>query len=126
MANWTPQSWIGSQFGLLAQFLTPPPGLVSPGAWGTEERLRELFGDRISSLETRPQQLEICYHDTAGLFELFRDWFGPVSTTWHTLDTPQRKKFRDSWIALADKFNVARDGTCEIPFEYLEVVAVKA
>ena len=126
MANWTPQSWIGSQFSLLAQFLTPPPGLVSPGAWGTEKRLRELFGDRISSLETRPQQLEICYHDTAGLLELFRDWFGPVSTTWHTLDTPQRKKFRDSWIALADKFNVARYGTCEIPFEYLEVVAVKA
>lgn len=39
---------------------------------------------------------------------------------------PQREKFQDSWIALADKFNIARDGTCEMPFEYLEVVAVKA
>jgi ubiquinone/menaquinone biosynthesis C-methylase UbiE len=126
MANWTPQSWIGSQFSLLAHFKPPPPGLVSPGVWGTEEWLRNLFGDRVSALETRQQHLDICYHGTAGLFELFREWFGPVSTVWRTLAEPQREKFRDSWIALANQFNVARDGTCEIPFEYLEVVAVKA
>lgn len=126
MANWTPQSWMGSQFALLGQFVPPPSGLVPPGVWGTEEWLRELFGDRVSSLETRRLQVEICYHDTTGLFELFCEWFGPVSTVWHTLAEPQREKFRDSWIALADKFNIARDGTCEMPFEYLEVVAVKA
>jgi SAM-dependent methyltransferase len=126
MANWTPQSWIGSQFALLAQFVPPLPGLVSPGMWGTEEWLRELFGDRVSSLVARRQQVEICYYDTTGLFELFCEWFGPVSTVWRTLAGPQRERFRDSWIALADKFNIARDGTCEIPFEYLEVVAVKA
>jgi ubiquinone/menaquinone biosynthesis C-methylase UbiE len=126
MANWTPQSWIGSQFALLTQFVPSPPGLVSPGVWGTEERVRELFGDRVLSLETRRQQVEICYHDTTGLFDLFREWFGPVATVWRTLAEPQREKFRDSWITLADEFNVARDGTCEMPFEYLEVVAVKA
>jgi hypothetical protein len=75
---------------------------------------------------TRRAQVEICYHDTTGLFELFREWFGPVSMVWGTLAGPQREKFRDSWIALADTFNIARDGTCEMPFEYLEVVAVKA
>lgn len=126
MANWTPRSWIGSQFGLLAQFVPPPAGLVSPGAWGTEQWLRELFGDRVSSLETRPEHVDICYPDTTALFELFRDWFGPVSAVWRTLDNPRREEFRNRWIALADEFNVARDGTCEIPFEYLEVVAVKA
>jgi O-methyltransferase domain len=82
---------------------------VPPSAWGTEERLRELFSDRVSSLETKRQHVEICYHDTAALFELFREWFGPVSTVWHTLEKPQREKFRDSWIALAEDFNVARD-----------------
>lgn len=53
MANWTPQSWVGSLFGLSAKFLAPPPGLVAPSAWRTEERLRELFGDRLSALEIR-------------------------------------------------------------------------
>jgi ubiquinone/menaquinone biosynthesis C-methylase UbiE len=126
MANWTPRSWIGSQFGLLAQFVPLPPGLVSPGAWGTEQWLCELFGDRVSSLETRQEHLDICYYSTTGLFELFRDWFGPVSTVWHTLDKPQQEEFRNRWVALADEFNTARDGTCDIPFDYLEVVAVKA
>jgi ubiquinone/menaquinone biosynthesis C-methylase UbiE len=126
MVNWTPQSWAGAQFGLVAQFVPPAPGVVPPSAWGTEERVRELFSDRVSSLETTRQHAEVCYHDTAGLFELFREWFGPVSTVWHTLEKPQQEKFRDSWIALAEEFNVARDGTCEIHSDYLQVIAVKA
>lgn len=126
MANWTPQGWGGSQFGLAAQFLPPPPGLVPPSAWGTEERLRELFGDRISSLETRREHADLCYQNTTIMFEVFREWFGPITTVWQALEKPQQEKFRDAWIALGEKFNVARDGTCEIRAEYLEVVAVKA
>jgi ubiquinone/menaquinone biosynthesis C-methylase UbiE len=126
MANWTPQGWAGAQFVLAAQFLPPPPGLMPPSAWGTEERLRELLGDRISSLKTRRQYTDMCYHDPTAYFELYREWFGPVSTIWHTLEEPHRKRFRDGWISIAEKFNVARDGTCEIPADYLEVVAVKA
>jgi hypothetical protein len=41
------------------------------------------------------------------------------------LEEPHRERFRDGWISLAEKFNVARDGTCEIPSEYLQVVAIK-
>ncbi|MDQ4104494.1 MAG: class I SAM-dependent methyltransferase [Actinomycetota bacterium] len=126
MANWLPQGWAGLQFGLVAQFLPPPPGLAPPSVWGNEDWLRELFGDRVSSLETRRQHVEICYHDTAGLFELFREWFGPVATVWHALDKAQQEKFRGNWIALAEDFNAAQDGTCEIHSDYLEVVAVKA
>jgi hypothetical protein len=43
-----------------------------------------------------------------------------------SFEEAHRERFRDGWISLADKFNVARDGTCEIPSEYLGVVAVKA
>lgn len=126
MANWTPQGWAGGQFALTAQFLPPPPGLVPPSAWGTEERLRELFGDRICALETRLEQVEMCHHDALSMFELFRDWFGPVSALWQALDKPQQEKFRDAWIAHGERFNAAHDGTFEIHSEYLEVVAVKA
>lgn len=125
MANWTPQSWVGSQFDLIAEFLPPPPGLVPTSAWGTEERLRELFGGGVSMLETTQLTVDFCHHDTTALFELFRDWFGPASTVWNTVEEPHRERFRDSWISLADRFNVARDGTCEIPSEYLQVVAIK-
>ncbi len=126
MANWTPQSWISSQFALLARFRPLPPGLTPPSAWGTETRLRGLFGDHISSLQVRQQYADICHHDTTSLFEFFCEWFGPVATVWHALAEPQRENFRNDWIALADEFNIARDGTCEIHSEYLEIVAVKA
>ncbi len=126
MANWIPQSWVGAQFALRAQFLPSPSGLLPPSVWGTEERLRELFGSRISALEIGRKYADFCHHDTAALFEQFRDWFGPTATAWRALEEPQRGRFRDEWIALAEKFNVARDGTCEIPADYLEVVAVAA
>jgi hypothetical protein len=99
--------------------------LVAPSAWGTQERLRELFGDRVSTLEIRREHADFCYPDTAALFEVYRDWFGPVSTTWQMLSAAQREEYRESWIALADECNIAQDGTCEIPSDYLEVVAVK-
>lgn len=125
MANWTPRSWVGSQFGVVAQFRPPPPGLVPPSAWGTEQRLHELFGDRIRALEISRRYADFCQHDAASLFELHREWFGPVATAWQALDKPQRERFRAAWIALAEEHNIADDGTCEIPSEYLEVVAVK-
>jgi ubiquinone/menaquinone biosynthesis C-methylase UbiE len=125
MANWTPQSWVGLMFGIQTKFVPPPPGLVAPSAWGTEERLRELFGDGVSALKIRREYADFCYHNTAVLFDAFRDWFGPVSTAWQMLSAAQREQYRESWIALAEKYNIAQDGTCEIPSEYLEVVAVK-
>jgi len=50
MANWTPDGGLGALFMTIAKHAPPPPGLVPPMAWGTEERLRELFGDGISEL----------------------------------------------------------------------------
>lgn len=126
MANWMPDSWVGRQFDLLTRFRPPPPGLVPPSAWGTEERLRELFGDGVVSLATTRRYAEFCQHDTSSLFDLFRTWFGPINTLWQAFDEPRRAELRDAWVALADECNAARDGTCEIPADYLEVVAVKA
>jgi len=60
------------------------------------------------------------------LFEWFRTWFGPVATMYASLGEGPREQFARDWIALAQECNVAADGTCEIPTEYLEVITVKA
>src|SRR5207253_1245661 len=44
MANWTPDSLPGEIFRVTARHVPPPPGLKLAMLWGTEERLRELFG----------------------------------------------------------------------------------
>jgi 2-polyprenyl-6-hydroxyphenyl methylase/3-demethylubiquinone-9 3-methyltransferase len=52
MANWTPEGSIGEFLRLFGPYLPPPPGGIPPVAWGTEEHVATLFGDRVESLWT--------------------------------------------------------------------------
>ena len=46
MANWPPAAWsVAASSGRSPEHAPPPPGVDPPSLWGTEERLRELFGD---------------------------------------------------------------------------------
>jgi SAM-dependent methyltransferase len=129
MANWTPDSWIGAQFGLQARFMAPPPGVRAPTLWGTVEGIEALLGRSVETLRTTEQYVDVVHDDTAGLFELFQHWCGPVATVLAHLESepgPERAAaFTREWITLADDHNIATDGTCEIPSPYLQVVAVK-
>jgi ubiquinone/menaquinone biosynthesis C-methylase UbiE len=51
LANWTPSSFVGEVFKLIGRYVPPPTGVRSPALWGTEERLRELFGNRADSIK---------------------------------------------------------------------------
>jgi len=125
MANWTPDSWVGAQFGLQARYLPPPDGVLPPAIWGTRERLEELFAGLVADLQTSTQHADFVHHSTTSLFTLFKDWFGPVATTVSRLTGDQAAAFTRDWTALADQHNTAVDGTCEIPSPYLQVVATK-
>ncbi len=57
MGNWTPGGAVGTMFQTIAKHAPPPPGLESPLLWGTEDRLRELFGDGISDLRVERAHL---------------------------------------------------------------------
>src|SRR5918998_1089857 len=50
LASWTPEGFIGQVFRTIGKYIPPAPGVKSPALWGTEERLRELFGDGIAAL----------------------------------------------------------------------------
>ena len=50
MVNWTPDSLIAEVFRAIGRHVPPPPGLKLPMLWGSEDRLRELFGDAVASL----------------------------------------------------------------------------
>jgi SAM-dependent methyltransferase len=125
MANWTPDSWVGAQFQLQSRYLPPPAGVRPPSAWGTQERLHELFDGMVAAPSVSVERAEFVHHSTAGLFELFTHWFGPVASLLERLEDRQRDAFARDWIALSDEHNVATDGTCEIASDYLQVVAVK-
>jgi SAM-dependent methyltransferase len=125
MANWTPDSWVGAQFGLQAHYLPPPDGVLPPAVWGTHERLDELFAGLVADLRTSTRYADFVHHSTTTLFDLNKNWFGPVATAMTRLTGDQAAAFTRDWKALADQHNTATDGTCEIPSPYLQVIATK-
>ncbi len=49
MANFTPEGLAADFFGVFVPYAPPPPpGALPPVMWGSEDHVRELFGDRIA------------------------------------------------------------------------------
>jgi len=122
LANWTPGSFVGEIFKTLGKYLPPPAGIKSPALWGTEARLRELFGDRINSIDIERREFVFRYHSAAHWLEVFRTFYGPMHKAFGALDAALQESLAADLIALAERFNRATDGTLVAPSEYLEVV----
>jgi SAM-dependent methyltransferase len=125
LASWTPASWVGGQFALQARYRPPPVGLRPPPRWGTAEGLAELLGAGVNEQVLTTETLEFVYPSTRVLFELFRDWFGPVATVLAAVDHQRAAAFEQDWMTLSEEHNIATDGTCVIPAPYLQLVAVR-
>jgi SAM-dependent methyltransferase len=80
MINWTPEGFIGHLFATMAPFApAPPPGASPPPLWGREEHVRELFGDRVTGLDMRRQQIEFDLVDDPLEFrEYWKRNYGPT------------------------------------------------
>jgi len=122
LANWTPTSLIGELFKLMGRYLPPPAGVKSPALWGTEERLRELFGNRIDSIAIERKNFVFRYRNAAHWLEVFRTFYGPMQKAFGALDAAKQESLAADLTALAEKFNRATDGSLVAPAEYIEVV----
>ena len=122
LANWTPSSFVGEVFKLLGRYLPPPPGVRSPALWGTEERLRELLGNRIDSMTIERRDFVFRYRSAAHWLEVFRSFYGPLVKAFGALDVAKQESLAADLIALAERFNRATDGSLVAPSQYAEVV----
>jgi SAM-dependent methyltransferase len=127
LANWTPDGFIGDLLRLVGRYAPPPPGLRSPVEWGSRERLGELLGDGISSIQV--QERVYTFRDRSA--EQFADFFlanyGPTERAAATLDTAQRAALRADLSALAAAASrLPAGGPVAVPATYLEAVAVRA
>jgi hypothetical protein len=125
LANWTPESFIGHLFRAIGAYLPPPPGLRSPALWGTEERLRELFGSEVSSLNVARRHYLFRYRSAAHWLDVFRTVYGPVLKAFAALDTFGQAGLTRDLLELLERFNTAGPDTLVVPSEYLEVVATR-
>jgi len=125
LANWTPTSFIGELFKLMGRYLTPAAGVKSPALWGTEARLRELFGNRIETISIEPKEFVFRYRSAAHWLEVFRTFYGPMHKAFGALDAAKQDALAADLIALAERFNRATDGSLVAPSEYFEVVITR-
>jgi ubiquinone/menaquinone biosynthesis C-methylase UbiE len=130
MINFTPEGLAGNFFELFAEYgPPPPPGALPPVMWGSEEHVRELFGDRVTTLEmTRGEYVERAA-SPRDYCELFNQTFGPaVAIRTSLADHPERAEaFDRDFLGFATRSNRGPSaGPAEYAYEYLLVIARKS
>jgi SAM-dependent methyltransferase len=127
MINFTPEGIAREFFELLGHYAPPPPpGALPPILWGSEAHVRELFGDRLASLQmTRHTNVERSPGDPAAYCDFFKETFGPVIALRTELASePDRLAALDrDFLEFATRANQAPPGQpAEYPYEYLLVI----
>ena len=122
LANWTPSGFIGELFKLIGRYVPPPAGVKPPLLWGTEERLREPFGDRIAALDAKRRSFVFRYKSPQHWIDTFRTYYGPMNKAFNALDEARQETLNADLIRLAQKFNRATEGAMLVPSEYVEAV----
>jgi SAM-dependent methyltransferase len=125
LANWTLDGFIGNMFRTVGKHVPPPSGIKPPPLWGTEERLRELFGEGVSSLRTTRHSYAFRSLSAEHLIESFRTYYGPVHKAFESLDAAGQDAFARDLEELLHNWNISGDETVVAPSDYLEVVAVR-
>ena len=125
LANWTPDGFAGELGSLFGSYLPPSPGLKPPALWGTEHRLRELFGNEAYHLNSVPRSFVFRYRSVRHYLEVLQTQLGPTREAFRTLGPAERKNLAGDVAGLVDRFNRSGEGTMVVPSDYLEVVVTK-
>lgn len=125
LANWTPDSFIGEMFRVTSRYVPPPPNLKPPTLWGTEERLRELFGNQIRSLNTTRRTFTFRFRSPEQWLDFHRSYFGPLMKVYELLENDKRARLSQDLLELVQRYNRSGDTSVILPSDYLEVVALK-
>ncbi|MFC4251146.1 class I SAM-dependent methyltransferase [Sinimarinibacterium flocculans] len=126
LTNWTPAGFIGQLFKTIGRHRPPPPGTASPAAWGTRERIGELFERQARSIVAAERQFVFRYRSPRHWLDVFRTWYGPTLKAFAALPAPAQAELENDLMVLVDRFNRADDGTMVVPGAYLEVVITRA
>ncbi|MFN8217495.1 MAG: methyltransferase domain-containing protein [Solirubrobacterales bacterium] len=127
MANWTPDGGIAQLFAVIVRHTGgPPPGTLPPPLWGTEERLRELFGDGIAELRLERRGSRQAFRSADHYIEFFRTYFGPVKAAFDKVGPEGAEALSADLREFLEGANTGGDRALVIEPEYLQVIATRA
>jgi SAM-dependent methyltransferase len=121
LTNWTPEGFIGQLFEVLARFSASAGGAQSTCAWGTPDRLRELFGV-YGHARIATKKIAFRARSPLEWVDQLRANYAPVIRAFAPLDAVGKRELRSALLQLVTRFNRARDAGMIVDAQYLEVV----
>jgi ubiquinone/menaquinone biosynthesis C-methylase UbiE len=124
LANWTPGGFIGQLFATVALHAPQATSGCSPFAWGTEQRLGELFGV-YGRVAASSKHVTLRARTPMDWVDKLRSDYAPVLKLFASLDAARQKSLRGELLELVTRFNRAKDSSMLVDAEYLEVVVTR-
>jgi hypothetical protein len=128
MLNWTPEGMIGDLFNIMQPFAPPPPpGAQPPPLWGSENHLRELFGQRLEWRRLGREHLEIsAFEKPAGYAEHFKAYYGPTIVVRTNAAKDGRVADLDrALVEFCQRWNRGTDGAARFKQEYILAIGTR-
>jgi SAM-dependent methyltransferase len=127
MANWTPDGGVAQMFAIVAKHAgPPPPGFVPPALWGTEDRVRELFGDGITDLRVERRVSRQAFRSADHYLEFFRAYFGPIRTAFEKAGPEGEATLAADLREHLEKISSGGERALVLEPAYLQIVATRA
>ena len=129
LLSWTPEGMIGALFRTMGPFAPPPPPGAQPAPlWGSEDHLRELFGDRVELRTLEREMLEItAFEHPREYGEHFKEKYGPtIATRANAGRNGQEAEFDEALDTFSDEWNRGTPDDARFEQEYLVAVGKRA
>ena len=124
LTTWKPDSNIFEMFKVMRAYMPQPPQPAppSPFAWGSRERMHELFDDHF---DLSFEDGETIYYDRDGeaAWTAFVTGYGPTKSLAASLDESARRNLKRDFVAFHDKF--AAPLGIRVPRQYLLTVGTR-
>jgi hypothetical protein len=120
---------IGALFRTMGPFAPPPPeGATPPPRWGSEDHVREMFGDRVDWRTMERDVLAVDQFKQATDYgEHFKDKYGPTIVAQANAEKNGRlDELNEAIVAFCNEWNLADEGAdAYFEQEYLVVVGTR-
>ncbi len=129
LLSWTPEGMIGALFRTMGPFAPPPPPGAQPAPlWGSEDHLRELFGDRVDWGTLEREDLEItAFEHPHDYGEHFKASYGPtIAARANAVKDGREAEFDQALDAFCDEWNRGSADQARFEKEYLLAVGARA
>jgi SAM-dependent methyltransferase len=128
LLSWTPEGMIGHLFKTMGPYAPPPPpGAQPPPLWGSEDHVRELFGDRADFSFERDHLEITAFEHPRDYGEHFKAKYGPTIAALNNAEKNGLREELEAKIdAFCDEWNRGTEDDARFEKEYLVAVGTRA